>query len=299
MLRATFFTINNWFLTVNSFVNCLTTNAAILSCDGSIIVAQSFVLPRKSHKSSNFNYKPFKLVAMRHPILLLAISALAFGSCTTAYKTGQTPDDVYYSPTRTVAEYVSTDNNDDNSYQSPDQYSEDRYLRMRIHNRYRWYDNDDAFFYQNNYNYSYYNNWNSWNNPWNPYTSWNYFYNPYCTHVVVGNSHGMAYYNRPRTFNLATYNTPVRAGYTSPSSSMYTNHTTTNRPVRIFNANNSSSNNRNSNSSSTGEFLRNVFNSNSSSSNNSNSSSNNNSSSSSSSSGSSSSGSSTAPVRRF
>jgi hypothetical protein len=37
---------------------------------------------------------------MRSAILLLVLSAAILGSCTSAYKTGQTPDDVYFSPER-------------------------------------------------------------------------------------------------------------------------------------------------------------------------------------------------------
>ena len=44
------------------------------------------------------------------PLLSLA---LVFASCSTAYKTGQTPDDVYYSPERPQAEYVRVDDEDD------------------------------------------------------------------------------------------------------------------------------------------------------------------------------------------
>ena len=39
--------------------------------------------------------------------------ALVFASCTTAYKSGQTPDDVYYSPARPQEEYVRTEKKDD------------------------------------------------------------------------------------------------------------------------------------------------------------------------------------------
>lgn len=41
---------------------------------------------------------------MTTKILLVALSVAAFSSCSTAYKTGQTPDDVYYSPVKPVAE---------------------------------------------------------------------------------------------------------------------------------------------------------------------------------------------------
>ena len=62
---------------------------------------------------------------MKSAILLLALSAIIFSSCTTAYKSGQTPDDVYYSPARPQDEYVKAQRND-NRYS--DDYYEDRYL---------------------------------------------------------------------------------------------------------------------------------------------------------------------------
>ncbi|MBK8951779.1 MAG: hypothetical protein IPM85_05095 [Chitinophagaceae bacterium] len=43
---------------------------------------------------------------MKPQLLLLALTVAALSSCTTAYKTGQTPDDVYYSPLPQRDEYV-------------------------------------------------------------------------------------------------------------------------------------------------------------------------------------------------
>ena len=71
---------------------------------------------------------------MNSKILLLALSVAALSSCTTAYKTGQTPDDVYYSPARPQDEYVRTEKQDDRRYLS-DEYYYDRYLRMKVSNR--------------------------------------------------------------------------------------------------------------------------------------------------------------------
>ena len=39
----------------------------------------------------------------------LALTVAVFSSCTTAYKTGQTPDDVYFSPVRQQDEYVQVE----------------------------------------------------------------------------------------------------------------------------------------------------------------------------------------------
>ena len=46
---------------------------------------------------------------MNTRILLLAISAAALSSCSTMYKSGQTPDDVYYSPGQERVASTETD----------------------------------------------------------------------------------------------------------------------------------------------------------------------------------------------
>jgi len=242
---------------------------------------------------------------MRSSILLLVLSAAVLGGCTSAYKTGQTPDDVYFSPERQHDEYVQVKENDDRNYQGDDYY-DDRYLRMKVHNRVMWSDLDDYYFYNPRYSYSYYNSLN-WNNPWSPYTYWNYSYNPYCSHQLYYSAPSKVAYNHPRMFNLNTYNNTQLSNnnYTTPKGSGYNNNynNNNNRPVRIIGTNSNSNNYSNSNSS-PGNFLRNIFNSSGNSNNSSSGSSNNtstksNSSSSSSGSSGSSSGSSTAPVRRF
>ena len=145
---------------------------------------------------------------MKSKILLLAVSVAAFSSCTTSYKTGQTPDDVYYSPVRPEEEYVSSSNPDSRQYRSgDDSYYEDQYLRMKVRNRYRWNDIEDPYYYSNRYNYtSYYNSY--FGNPWTPYTYWNTYYNPYCHGYVYTNVNPKAgvTYNAPRYFNLSAYN---------------------------------------------------------------------------------------------
>ncbi len=96
---------------------------------------------------------------MKSKILLLALTVAAYSSCTTSYKTGQTPDDVYYSPARPQEEYVQTDKNDDRQYRNnEDEYYDDNYLRMKVRNRYRWSDLDDPYYYSRRYtlnNYGY------------------------------------------------------------------------------------------------------------------------------------------------
>src|SRR5687767_6111019 len=138
-----------------------------------------------SHKISNFTYITSKPFAMKSLAIIVALAALAFTSCTSAYKTGQTPDDVYFSPARDggAEEYVQTEKRDDRRYQGSDDYYEDRYLRMRANNRNRWSVLDD--YYMNSpYAYNYYGSYygNSLFSPYNNYWAWNTYYNPYCSY---------------------------------------------------------------------------------------------------------------------
>ncbi len=143
---------------------------------------------------------------MKQQILLLAITTLIISSCTTAYKTGQTPDDVYFSQARPQDEYVRVNREDDRyRYSTNDDFYDDRYLRMKVQNRTRWDYLDDWYSYDR-YSYRYSNYYGTY---FNPYTSWNYFYNPYCPNtVVVVNSKiptSQISYEKPRHFNLNSY----------------------------------------------------------------------------------------------
>jgi hypothetical protein len=239
--------------------------------------------------------KPLKLFVMRTAILLLVLSVVIFTSCTSAYKTGQTPDDVYYSPPRAQDEYVRVKEKEQpNQYADQDVYYDDYYLRMKAHDRYRWSDLDDDYYYQRQYSSTYYNCWGS--NPWTPYTYWNYSYNPYGSSIMM--SPKSVVYSNPRIFNLHSYNS------TQITNNNYSNPKLANNNNSIFNQPRVFHNNPNTNNSAinsnTGNFLRGIFNgggSSSSSSGHSGSSGSTNSSSSSSGSSGSSGGS--APVRHF
>jgi hypothetical protein len=207
---------------------------------------------------------------MKPSILLLALAVMAITSCTSAYKTGQTPDDVYFSPQRQQSEYVAAnDRNDDPGYYNGDDYYGDRYLRMKVQNRYQWSGLDD-YYYNDRYSYggfggySYYNGIYL-NNPWSPISYWNYYYNPYYNSYynpyyspvfIIGPKGGSTSYtvsNRPRVFNLNTYN---NAQVTNGN---YTNHRyDINSSPSNVNTNNYNSNYRNSRTSA-GSFLRNAF----------------------------------------
>ena len=136
---------------------------------------------------------------MRAKILLIALSAGLFSSCSTAYKSGQTPDDVYYSPVK-----VTDDNNqNDNRDEAKTETNEDKQIRMGIRDP-RWRDlNNDSYDYDNSpYHYCTCNCKN-----------YGYYYNPayhpwpiYITKVVPVNT-------TPRMVNLNAYtgynSTPV------------------------------------------------------------------------------------------
>jgi hypothetical protein len=76
--------------------------------------------------------------------LQISVLFLFLASCSSVYKSGQTPDDVYYSPANNKPDYVETRQSKEryNSYDDID--VSDRYLRMKIISRNRWssFDND-------------------------------------------------------------------------------------------------------------------------------------------------------------
>lgn len=219
------------------------------------------------------------------PALSLVV---VFGSCTTAYKSGQTPDDVYYSPAQKKNEYNRIEEKEEErKKEEPADYAteDDRYLRMKVRNRDRWSYLDD--YYRDPYAYTYtrtyyYNDYCCCN----PRTYWNHYYNPYNTRVVYVASK-TPLYSKPRTYNLHVFDTPN-------SSTGSKSRTTTSRTY---------SNTRDTRpATNTGNVLRDVFKGsaeNNSSSNNSSGSSSNTKTSTPSSSGSSSAGSTNAPARKF
>jgi alkanesulfonate monooxygenase SsuD/methylene tetrahydromethanopterin reductase-like flavin-dependent oxidoreductase (luciferase family) len=82
---------------------------------------------------------------MKHTLLLTVLSIGFLASCSTAFKAGQTPDDVYYSPGReiTSAKQEEKDQRQKEEYQEYVSSQDDRYLRMKVANRNRWSSLDD------------------------------------------------------------------------------------------------------------------------------------------------------------
>lgn len=217
---------------------------------------------------------------MQSKTLLLALSVAAFSSCSTAYKTGQTPDDVYYSPARIVEEKQNEDRDEDKVRNQP---ANDYEITMGIRDR-RWRDFRDDYEYRNSpYNYATCKTYN-----------YGYYYNPYYYPwaIYTGKlSYSAPVNTTPRMVNLNAYN-----GYSSRVASGKSSGT-----IFWSNPSNQYNNSNRSSTRSEGRLIILPTNTNSSSSNNSRtytpSSSNNSSSSGSSSSGSSGSGSVSRPGR--
>ena len=187
---------------------------------------------------------------MNTKLILLTASIAAFSSCSTMYKTGQTPDDVYFSPTRSTETYVNANRDETPSQPANNYYSiEDRAIRLGISNyRHRNFDNDFGYNYSP-YDFSfssghgYYNNayyGNGYGNNYDPYYTniyyGNYYYNPYYNaYPVYVLPAGPIKNNTPRITNLSGYtnnynnvNTPTRSGLLAPHPSRGYNNSNTN-----------------------------------------------------------------------
>ena len=157
---------------------------------------------------------------MNIKILLFVLSAAAISSCNTAYRSGQTPDDVYYSPSRVIEE---DNRQEQEEAKKPD--FEEREIRMAAHDR-RWRDFDDDYDHRYDpYNYGY---------------SYGYYYNPYYCHypvyisnVTISNPKNTV----PRMTNLGSYNNTTYVVQNTKYGS--SNSTNTVRPYN--NSNNNSS----------------------------------------------------------
>lgn len=215
------------------------------------------------------------------PIIL--IGAVMFSSCSAVYKSGQTPDDVYYSPARGIPDKEDT-------YEDVTTSQDNHYLRMKVRDQKRWsslddytYWNDSRYLYTSNYynpylktslgynswgigTYNYYNTW-GWGLTWgsyNPYyylTGWN---SPFYWNNWYNPCYGVVYYKNPRAYTTTS----------ASAVNAFTNHNYSNGNNNYYTP---GYNKGNSNSSSFGNLLGRVLstsNTNYSSSNNNNSSNN-------------------------
>ena len=130
---------------------------------------------------------------MKTKYLIIALSVATFSSCSTAYKAGQTPDDVYYSPARVMENENKTEKQNEIRYTTAVDYE----IKMGIRD-YRWRD------FRNDYEYR--------NSPYNYATSltynYGYYYNPYYYPwaIYTGKSTSSTPINTmPRMINLKAY----------------------------------------------------------------------------------------------
>lgn len=184
---------------------------------------------------------------MIYRILILAFIVISFGSCTTMYKSGQTPDDVYYSPDRHALDYVEVETERNGRFDNDEYYNTDRYLRMKSQSRNRWSTFDDDFSYWNNptwnnpfyfnsfnrFNTPWGNQWgNQWMNPWmgnigfQPNNFWNSGFNPflpgfYSSPVVIVTKPTNPRAITPRGGSLNTYSSPRNATNARTGSRVY------------------------------------------------------------------------------
>ena len=111
-------------------------------------------------------------------LLLIFLSVVLISSCSTAYKTGQTPDDVYFSPVR-LHQFDSTLTRRDENQSVYKAAPDDSEIRSRNHNR-----------------------------RWRRYHEYDYGYYPYGTETSVYSNlkRGKpSVYNAPRRINTAAY----------------------------------------------------------------------------------------------
>ena len=166
---------------------------------------------------------------MKIKYLLIVALVVVLGSCSSSYRTGQTPDDVYYSPVPAQETYVVRGNSDErDSYNYPN--SEEREIRRAIRDpRYRAVISSNVGYGYNPYMYNpyAYSPFGYSNFGYNPYGYNNYYgykgyydpfgYNPYNSYyggyypsygyspIIVGKTSNNT---GPRKYNLGAYNTP-------------------------------------------------------------------------------------------
>ena len=222
--------------------------------------------------------KPHKLKAMKTKYLLLLGIIAVLGSCSSAYRTGQTPDDVYYSPVPAQNAYVASNNQQDRNsygYNNNNYNSEDFAIRRGINNPqyrsnlsldfgygyspydyygssfyspfssyYNPYSYSGATFYP--YNYNYYNSYSPYNyNSYSPY--YNSYYPP--VYYISKSPAAVSNYSGPRRYNMGVYsNNSSNPVYNTPSQSRTSNSV----PVRTFQT-------PPANTTGVGNFIRRVF----------------------------------------
>lgn len=221
---------------------------------------------------------------MNSKLILLSGIFAVFGSCTSAYKIGQTPDDVYYSPAPSVLGYVTTNNEqdgdgylynntnsgtislNDNYYPMnqgglyfssglgyPYNYSNSLFLGSSFYSPYSSFYNPFYSPFSTGFGFnSFYNNFNSFYSPF-----YNGFYNPVYSGLYYPT---YAYYGTPVFYNSKPGNSPAnyRVGPRQYNLAAYNNRTTPTQPnngsVPVRNINTTPTN-----TTGVGNFFRRIF----------------------------------------
>ena len=150
----------------------------------------------------------------KHIFFLIGVVAV-LSSCSTAYKSAQTPDDVYYSPgSPKVATARSTDDNGnaDDRYDDYISSNDDQYLRMKVRNRNTWSTIDDYdYWYDSRYDFGYgcSISRSSMFYSFNPY-----YYRPWTTNFYAGSSYGLGLCWGSSYYNPYAYGGYYYPGYT-------------------------------------------------------------------------------------
>jgi len=128
---------------------------------------------------------------MNRIILAISLASIMMG-CSTAFRTGQTIDDVYFSPANPGAEYVNLEEKDE--YRPSEVPMSDRYMRMKAFGGSRWNTFDDDFAY--------------WNNPhWNNST----YFNVFPSNGFFGMNN--IYFGRPMPWGMSNFMNPFSPNF--------------------------------------------------------------------------------------
>jgi len=199
---------------------------------------------------------------MKHKILPIISAVLILSSCSTAYKSTQTPDDVYYSPATGVEEKETAKTNKQNDrYENYVSSNDDRYLRMKVHNYRVWSAIDDySYWYDSRYDFS--SCAPSRFDMWNRY-AYGYNYNYYNGNIFYRGGWYGSYRPSPVNYVIGYKNPKTTIG--SNSGSYLTAYKNTNYNNSNYNYNlKSGYNNSNNTGGSFGSLVRQVFSSSSS-----------------------------------
>lgn len=153
---------------------------------------------------------------MKDKFLPILIAGFLLASCSSVYRSGQTPDDVYYSPTRQTAR-TDDDTKKEEKVEQNTASADDQYLKMKVRNRYRWTSIDDHEYWNDTrytpcycpcngsyttYHYTTPIRYNTWYTPYTPVLVWG---NTRTIRGTTSSSNVKAYTNR----TFSNTNSPV------------------------------------------------------------------------------------------